>query len=160
MSFTLLSVTPKTSKSHIDSIVEFIWREWGDHYDSLSTLESEIKDCAQPNTSSLIIYALLEEENKVCGSISLLENDLDSHADFSPWLANFFVLPEYRNRGIGRALYEALIKEAFENLQYEACYLYTENPSPYESKKWITIGQFQYRNKLQYLLKLTDNILS
>jgi predicted N-acetyltransferase YhbS len=90
----------------------------------------------------------------------LLENDLDSHADFSPWLANFFVLPEYRNRRIGRALYEALIKEAFENLQYEACYLYTENHSPYESKKWITIGQFQYRNKLQYFLKLTDNVLS
>lgn len=158
MTLTLLPLNQNTPQDHIGTIIHYIWQEWGDHYESLSSLKEEIKYCSHENNPPLILYALLEEENKVYGCISLLEDDLSSHTKFSPWLANFFIAPEYRGQGIGRSLYDALLKEAFKNLKYETIYLYTANPSPYTSKKWEIIEQFQYQNKLQYLLKLTSNI--
>lgn len=158
MTLTILPLTEKTPLPHIESIIDFIWQEWGDLYKSLDSLKEEIKYCAQTNNASFILYAFLEKENKVCGCISLLENDLDEYAHLSPWLANFFIAPKYRVKGIGLNLYNALLKESFENLKYKTIYLYTANPSPYISKKWENIEQFEYQNKLQSLLKLTSNI--
>ncbi len=155
MSARISVLTSKTPKTYFDEIAQLIWLEWGHHYESLTVLENELEQCLKPNNLPLMLYAFLEEEQKVCGCISLLENDLPLYPNLTPWLANFFVSPRYRNQGIGRALYNRLIKEAFANFEYKDIYLYTTNPFPYYSKKWIDVHRFHYLDQLQFCLKLS-----
>lgn len=46
------------------------------------------------------------------GMVSLKENDLWSRKDLNPWLASLYVLPEFRNRGIGEMLISAVINKS------------------------------------------------
>jgi len=60
------------------------------------------------------------------GTVSLLEHDVGTEEwpDLSPWLAALYVVPEYRERGIGAALVNAIIDTAGE-LEVERLYLLT-----------------------------------
>jgi GNAT superfamily N-acetyltransferase len=60
------------------------------------------------------------------GTASLLEHDVGTEEwpDLSPWLAALYVVPEYRERGIGAALVNAIIDTAGE-LRAERLYLLT-----------------------------------
>ena len=48
------------------------------------------------------------------GMVSLKKNDLWTREDLNPWLASLYVLPEYRNRGIGDMLVTSIIKMSGE----------------------------------------------
>ena len=46
------------------------------------------------------------------GSASLIEHDMGTRPELSPWLSGVFVAPEHRRRGIGAALVERVVQEA------------------------------------------------
>lgn len=50
----------------------------------------------------------LDDEGRLLGSASLIEDDMEGTQPFSPWLANVLVLPDARGRGTGAALIEAI----------------------------------------------------
>jgi len=37
------------------------------------------------------------------GSVTLVEHDMTTHLEITPWLAGLFVAPEMRGRGLGSA---------------------------------------------------------
>ncbi|MCP5781392.1 GNAT family N-acetyltransferase, partial [Klebsiella pneumoniae] len=41
------------------------------------------------------------------GLVLLIDNDLDSHAHLTPWLASLYVDPAFRNKGVGKQLIAA-----------------------------------------------------
>ncbi len=71
------------------------------------------------DTSLPISWVAIEDEFPV-GMISLKENDLWHRKDLNPWLASLYVLPEFRNLGIGSSLIEETIGKSkqldFDNL--------------------------------------------
>lgn len=73
------------------------------------------------------------------GSISILENELETHLNFSPWIATLFVSSHYRNRGIGkRLLVEA--EKVITRLGHREVYLFTDDASNYyERLNWKKI---------------------
>ena len=46
------------------------------------------------------------------GSAMLIEHDMDTRMELSPWLAGVFVTPEHRRRGVGSALVRRIVDEA------------------------------------------------
>ncbi|MDQ3876644.1 MAG: GNAT family N-acetyltransferase [Actinomycetota bacterium] len=71
-----------------------------------------------------IAFVAIEDDEAV-GGISLVENNMSSHPDLSPWLAGTFVDPSRRGEGIGAALVEHALARARE-LGVGRIYLYTE----------------------------------
>lgn len=70
------------------------------------------------------------------GSISLLAEDLDSAAELSPWVANLWVHPQWRRRGVGTALLAHCVHQA-ALLRIPRLYLYTTDQSRfYLSRGW------------------------
>jgi predicted N-acetyltransferase YhbS len=51
-------------------------------------------------------------DDQPVGSVSLIECNMDTHPELTPWLAALFVLPEYRRRRIGEALVRRCEAEA------------------------------------------------
>jgi GNAT superfamily N-acetyltransferase len=69
------------------------------------------------------------------GLVLLIDNDLETHRHLKPWLASLFVIPEMRDRGVGKALVAAT--EAAAHIQgHRELYLYTSKPGYYRGLGW------------------------
>jgi predicted N-acetyltransferase YhbS len=78
------------------------------------------------------------EDGLLLGSASLIENDLPTRTDLSPWLASVYVPEEHRRRGIGSALVRRIVEEA-KALDYKMLYLFTmDRESLYAGLGWTT----------------------
>ncbi|MFN2129375.1 MAG: GNAT family N-acetyltransferase [Anaerolineae bacterium] len=89
------------------------------------------------------------------GSASLIQHDMDTRMDLSPWLASVYVDPPYRERGIGSALVEAIVDRA-ERLGFSALYLFTPDRAPfYERLGWHILEHTIYRGYAQTVMALS-----
>jgi len=83
----------------------------------------------------------------VLGSAMLIEHDMDSRLDLSPWLASVFVAPERRRQGIGAALVRRIIEEA-RVLGERRLYLYTPEAEEFYAREgWRLIERTPYKGK-------------
>ncbi|MEA2580093.1 MAG: hypothetical protein QOE83_985 [Actinomycetota bacterium] len=80
------------------------------------------------------------------GSVSFVENDMDTRLDLSPWLAALFVIPSHRGRGIGTALIRRCEQEAW-SVGANCLYLHTTTAQDlYERLGWVTLGEEAYED--------------
>ncbi|MDR6431823.1 GNAT family N-acetyltransferase [Brucella pseudogrignonensis] len=72
---------------------------------------------------------------ELAGFVLLIHNDLESHPHLKPWVASLLVAPEFRGRGVAKALMTA-IETAAHELGYSEAYLYTDKPDLYRKIAW------------------------
>lgn len=90
--------------------------------------------------------ALGEDNETLMGSAALIENDMDTRPDLTPWLASVFVAPAFRRQGVGRALINRVIQHCYHN-QIPRLYLFTPDQERfYATSGWQTLGHCEYRN--------------
>ena len=105
-----------------------MWKEWGTegNYEFFKSIENHSIDKGNlPQTFVAVA------EGKPVGTVGMWRCDMVSRQDLYPWLSALYVLPEYRNRGIGRQLQEHLVAYARES-GYKNIYLYTDIENYYE----------------------------
>lgn len=73
--------------------------------------------------------------DKPAGVVNLLEHDLDSPSELTPWLCGLFVHADYRNLGIATALIDKCISET-KRCNYSSLYLATDIPDFYLKLGW------------------------
>lgn len=99
--------------------------------DFIAELEESLAGDSIPQT-----WLLLDEQQNVCGTGSLLLRDMKTNQHLSPWLANVFLQPENRGQGLGRALVLQLMQQA-RLRGVPVLYLFTEDQqSFYEKLGW------------------------
>jgi N-acetylglutamate synthase-like GNAT family acetyltransferase len=87
------------------------------------------------------------ENDQIVGTASLVEDDMPTRPELTPWLAAVYVLPEFRHRGIGLALVKAAMREA-EALGVERLYLFTpDRVRFYNRLGWKVIEHTEYRGQ-------------
>ena len=79
------------------------------------------------------------------GSASLLVHDMDTHPDWTPWLASVYVVPEHRRRGLGERLCRRIVAEA-RRLGVARLYLFTHDQAPFYARMgWRTVAREDYQ---------------
>jgi len=79
------------------------------------------------------------------GSAAIIANDMDSHLEWTPWLASVFVAPAYRNRGIGGRLVSYAMDQAKQSGITEL-YLFTPDRQDfYRRLGWEVLATEHYR---------------
>jgi predicted N-acetyltransferase YhbS len=74
--------------------------------------------------------------NDLVGHVSLVERNMSTHRELSPWLAGTLVHPSRRGSGLGTELVRHAVERAAE-LGIRRLYLYTERARPfYEKLGW------------------------
>lgn len=64
---------------------------------------------------------------------------MDTHPELTPWLAALFVLPHYRDQGIGQALVRRYEREA-TTAGFGTLYLYTSPARAYYTRlEWLLL---------------------
>lgn len=104
------------------------------------TVESQERDLANTRGLPLTICAL-NDNGVVMGSASLLPTDeVSGLDDVTPWLGDLLVLEEFRGRGIGRTLVQA-IQRAARDRAFHTLHLVTSSTRDwYVSLGWEEVG--------------------
>ena len=107
--------------------------------DRAARVERECGHCQIPTTF------IASAGSQLLGSASLIEHDMTTRLDLSPWLSGVFVAPEQRRRGIGAALVKRVIQEA-RVLGIPRLYLYTPGSGAlYLRLGWSVVERTVYR---------------
>lgn len=132
-------------KEFIAELAELHHAEWK-HLKPSLPLEGradKISAAAQPEGIPSIFIAV--SEGQLVGSAALIQNDMDSRPDLSPWLAAVYVKEAFRGQGIATELIARCETEAARS-NANAWYLYTEFASKlYEKLGWYHLERCEYK---------------
>lgn len=105
-------------------IAEWHFAEWG-YLDPDGTLASWTEGLGQRTRREQIptTYVALEGD-ELLGSVTLVEQDMLTRPDLSPWVAGVYVAAAHRQRGIGSALVRHAVRQAAQ-MGVKRLYLYT-----------------------------------
>jgi len=117
----------------VRTVASWQWQEWGAGYPdmTLDGFVTEVRKALRSATIPIVLVARVGVE--VIGTASIILNDLPTRQDLKPWLASVFVLPEYRNSGIGTSLTREAIKHA-KILKLRSLYLFTHDKTAFYKK--------------------------
>ena len=83
--------------------------------------------------------------SELIGSASLIERDMDNHTELTPWLADVFVKPGFRRRGIASLLIRR-IEDVARSAGISNLYLYTPSAaSLYRRLGWTAVEHCRYK---------------
>ena len=131
----------------VPTIARWHYGEWG-HYDPDGSIESwttSLRNRALRNQIPTVFIALEGEEP--LGSAALVEFDMDTRKDLSPWIAGLYVLPAHRRKGIGSALILHAMHAA-RRLGVPTLYLYTRgSESFYQQLGWREVNRELFQGR-------------
>lgn len=127
----------KNHPEHTTICAQWSFNQWG-HRTPERTLDDYVKSREEYlNDTTLPLTLLAFDGKKPVGMCSLAANN-DIDRALHPWLPTIYVIPEYRNQGIGSLLEEKICEKAKE-LGYKKIYCYTSdkyNIAWYEKYGW------------------------
>jgi GNAT superfamily N-acetyltransferase len=110
---------------------------------TLEAREARIRKRANRGGIPTTLVALVEDE--LAGSASLVEDDMDTHPELTPWLASVYVPPEFRRRGVASALTRAIEAQAARE-GVETLWLWTPDQERlYARLGWTMVAREPYR---------------
>lgn len=136
----------RNAPQHIPTIARWHYDEWG-YLNPDKTLEHRIERMRrylgeQPIPSMLICVA----GDEILGTAALVETDMDSHPELTPWLASVYIRRDQRGFGLGKKIVQALMNFAGQQ-QLAHLYLFTPNQSGfYAALGWKSVIQETYRD--------------
>lgn len=125
----------------IETVARWQWGEWGhlDPDDSLAARIASLRDQTDPNRIPTTFIAL--DGGEPLGTASLVEDDMNTHRDLSPWLASVYVMPATRGRGVASALVRRVVRQAAA-MGVTRLYLYTPDAEGlYAKLGWQMIAE-------------------
>ena len=132
-----LNLLPELAKLHFD--------EWK-HLSPDRTLEDRIAKLREMAESTDVPFIVVATENhKLIGSAAIVNEDMRTRKDLSPWLASVFVKPEFRKNAIATTLVRYIENEATKR-GIEKLYLYTEHARTlYAKLEWDDVEACEYQ---------------
>jgi predicted N-acetyltransferase YhbS len=134
-------------REFIPTLARWHHEEWA-YVRSGDTVEARIvrlQGCCGRGCIPLTVIAV--SGNELLGSASLIEHDMESRLELTPWLASVFVALQHRRKGIGAALVRRILDEAAA-LHVSRFYLYTvDSTAFYANLGWSLLEQTAYRGK-------------
>jgi GNAT superfamily N-acetyltransferase len=97
-------------REHIGTLAAWHHGQWGHLYDdwTLDVTQAELEGQASQRSLPTALVAI--EDARLLGSVSLVLEDAPEFCQQgSPWLANLYVRPDARGRGVGTALVAAAV---------------------------------------------------
>jgi GNAT superfamily N-acetyltransferase len=145
-------------REFIPLLAEWHQREWASLRPGFSIADRVAMLHERSRRSELPITLVASSGEELLGSAMLIQHDMDTRPDYTPWLAGVFVSPGHRHRGIGRALSERVVREA-ARLGFATLYLYTPSARDFYSRLgWSILERMRYRDTEVTIMSYTQVI--
>ncbi len=139
-------------------VARWIFDEWGDLCpgSTLETFIEHLQENCHDDQVPLTLIALLDGE--VVGTASLIEYDMDTRHDLTPWLASVYVTPAQRGKGFGTKLVQAIVAKARE-FKVPKLYLFTPDQEHfYRRLGWQPQEYTDYRGHNVVIMQIEPGI--
>jgi predicted N-acetyltransferase YhbS len=129
---------------YVSTLAAWHRREWGHLRPDESVEARATKLKAWSGRRQIPIVFVASTEEMLLGSAMLVAHDMETHLQWSPWLAGVVVAPEHRRHGIGASLTGHAVTEA-RHLGFLTLYLYTFSTEQYYARLgWQFIERDSY----------------
>lgn len=135
------------AKAHLPEISIWLYNQWGVYYEDSSPLKwyQDLKNRLNKKKIPTCFVALIND--KPVGTASLIEDDMKTRPELGPWLADVYVLPEEREKGIATELISRVNQEVKE-IGLDKYYLFTRHATGlYLKLGWEIIEKTTYMGK-------------
>lgn len=128
---------------HVPTLATWHQAQFG-YLNPAVTIEQRIERlAASAQREKLPMTVIALSGKRLLGSASLLPKTI-THQHLSPWLSSVYVVPEYRNRGIGSELTRYLVQAAAD-MGLEKIYLFTpKSEALYARLGWEVVEHSEY----------------
>ena len=130
----------------IETIAAWHQAAWG-HLTGRSREERARELARQCGSEAIPLTLMAASAGRPVGAASLLTHDMDTHPEWSPWLASVYVAPTHRRQGIGEQLCRAIVAEA-KRLGVPRLFLFTPDKAAFYARQgWREIAREPYRGE-------------
>jgi GNAT superfamily N-acetyltransferase len=131
--------------SYVGELAKLHHKEWA-HLSAELTLNDREKLLLQCCREAGIPFGFIAlDGKKLSGSAFLVEHDMSTRRDLSPWLAGVYVKETYRGQGIASELVHRVEMTAIA-YNVQTMYLYTQFASAlYKKLGWSSVERCHYR---------------
>jgi N-acetylglutamate synthase-like GNAT family acetyltransferase len=145
----------RENPEHLERLAIWHHNQWG-YLNTKNTLEKRLEQMQRHLKDNIIPSTFIAlDESLLLGSAAIVESDMDTKPELTPWLASVYVDPKARGRGVGSALVLRIMKHAGDN-QIKKLYLYTpDKESFYRKIGWRTIEKTKYLGENVTIMELT-----
>ena len=144
MSSGRIELSELRDTAEADLAAQWIYQEWA-QFESAATWKANQADLTRSLDASVSIPKFFGSriDNTLAGIASVVPQDLPTHPELGPWLANVLVLPAWRRRGIGEALVQHVM--AYVRPLSPRLYLYTyDHADFYQRMGWQVVQNDRY----------------
>ena len=129
----------------IDTIARWHFDQWG-HADPNDSVQARADHLRRCNSRIPAAYVALNG-TELCGTVLLVEHDMDTRRELTPWVASVYVAPAHRRKGIASALVRHAVRRA-AMMGVARLYLFTESArNLYEKLGWHAIAEETYEGQ-------------
>jgi GNAT superfamily N-acetyltransferase len=121
-----MTIIPLAHRPDLAAVVaQWLFDEWGNFYPggTVNGWLDHIRTRMNADRIPMTVIAV-DDRGEPIGTVALVENDMNTHPELSPWLGGVYVIPTARGRGVASAVINHVIKCA-EDLGIRNLYLYT-----------------------------------
>ena len=139
----------------IEELAELNFKEWGEFRpgDTLEARTERMRAACGKGAIPSVVVAI--EDGRLLGGALLIDSDMKTRPDLTPWLAGVYVKAEERGRGIASQLVNRIVEEA-AGLGVETLYLYTDAAqSLYARLGWKVVEDLDYEDLPVTIMKYT-----
>ncbi|MFM8342827.1 MAG: GNAT family N-acetyltransferase [Methylomonas sp.] len=134
----------RDAPQQIPKLAEWHHQQWAS-LNPNGSLEKRIVKMQDYLSDELIPSTFIAKTSRLLGSAAIVDNDMETWPELTPWLASVFVAPEYRRQGVGSQLVKHVMHKA-KHAGIEAMYLFTPDQANfYQKLGWEVIANEEYR---------------
>lgn len=133
----------KHKPHHLETLAQWHHAQWS-YLNPNKTLAQRIEEKKFHLLSQFVPTTFIAVDGKLLGSAAVIEHDMDTRTELTPWLASVYVAPEFRRQGIGSKLVLYVMKKAKEE-GIGKFYLFTPDRETFYARLgWSTIEKTDY----------------
>jgi N-acetylglutamate synthase-like GNAT family acetyltransferase len=139
----------------LELLAQWHQAEW-EHLNPGKTLEDRLEKMQEYLEGKEVPRTFVCKDGEtVMGSAAIIESDMETRPELSPWMASVYVHDDFRGKGIGSALVKRIMEYA-RSIGVETLYLYTEHQEAwYQKLGWEVFAREEYLNQMVTIMKTT-----
>ena len=99
-------------REHIPRLAGWLHAQWGYLHENDSVERRAARLESRATRGGIPVTFVAVDGETLLGSASLVDDDLETRPELTPWLASVYVAPEHRGRGVASALVQRVVEEA------------------------------------------------
>lgn len=134
-------------REHIPRLAEWLHAQWGYLHQNDSVARRAARLESRATRGGVPVTFVAVDGDVLLGSASLVEDDLETRPELTPWLASVFVAPEHRGRGVASALVRRVVEEARDS-EVSRLYLWTTDQERlYARLGWRPVERMRFQDE-------------